>query len=270
MSDSAGTSDKSGASGDIQWRTAIADPHRPDDIVLRGYSLLELIAKLPFTSAAYLTLVGRLPTEPQRRMLEAILVTGIDHGISPSSSVSRIIAASGVPIQACIAGGLLTIGDIQGGATEQFARQMVAAVEANPGRSARELAATMVGEKLARKERVEGFGHPQHPEGDPRTAVLFQVARDAGIAGVYVELALAMEDELADRKGRRIPLNVDGAIGSTMLDAGFSWRHARPLGITSRSIGLAAHAIEEVERERGWRGIPLNTVRYDGAEDMRL
>lgn len=254
----------------IQWRTAIADPHRPNDIVVRGYSLLELIAGVPFTSAMYLTLVGELPTEAQGRMLDAILVSGIDHGISPSSSVSRIISASGVPLQACIAGGLLTIGDIQGGATEQFAHQLVDAVAANPDLTAAELGEKLIDEKLAGGERVDGFGHPQHPEGDPRVAVLFDVAREAGVAGIYIETALQMEDQLAKRKHRRIHLNIDGAIGSAMLDAGFSWRHARPLGITARSVGLAAHAIEEAVREKGWRGIPLDTVRYDGPEGKTL
>ena len=248
-----------------QWRTAIADPHG-DDVVVRGYNLGDLMESTDFVSTMYLVLTDNLPTPPQREMLNMMLVAVIDHGISPSSSVTRTVAASGVPLQACVASGLLTIGDIQGGAGEEFARGLADAVATNTHSSWDALADEIIAERRRAKRRIDGFGHPQHPEGDPRAPRLIGRAQSLGVAGDHVALALALEAALERSIGRRIAMNVDGALGSVMLDLGIGWRHARTLCITSRSVGLAAHAVEEVERERGWRGVPLDTVLYDGEQ----
>ncbi|PZF83345.1 citryl-CoA lyase [Jiangella anatolica] len=253
----------------IQWRTAVADPHTGDDVVIRGYSLLDLIDHVDFVSGIYLVLTGELPTEPRRRMLDTMLVSIVDHGISPSSAVARMISASGVPLQASVAGGLLTFGDIHGGAGEEFARflsETVAEVEAGPttpeGWTA--TAERIVTGHRAAKRRIPGYGHPQHPNGDPRAPRLVGTAARLGVAGPHVALALALEAAIERSGSRRIPMNIDGALGSIMLDIGLDWRHARAVCMIARTCGLAAHAVEETVRERGWRGIPFDTVDYDG------
>lgn len=249
----------------IQWRTAVADPHGGDDVLVRGYSLLELIDRVDFVAAMYLVFTGELPTPPRRRMLDALLVSVIDHGISPSSAVTRLISASGVPIQACVAGGLLTLGDVHGGAGEQFARFVGDTVREHGADAAwDEVAAGVVAGHRAARRRVPGYGHPQHPDGDPRAPRLVATARELGVAGPHVALAVALEQAVENASGRPIPMNIDGAIGSVALDIGLSWQHVRPLCLISRACGLSAHAVEETTRERAWRGIPFDTVAYDG------
>jgi citrate synthase len=254
----------------IQWHTAVADPHTGDDVVIRGYSLLGLIDHVDFVSGIYLVLAGELPSPAQRRMLDALLMAAIDHGISPSSAVTRMITASGVPIQASVAGGLLTLGDIHGGAGEEFAQFLTESVAADRGRDWSAVARDIVAAHRERKRRIPGYGHPQHPNGDPRAPRLVGIAQRLGVAGEHVALALALEAAIEERSGRRIAMNIDGALGSIMLDIGLHWRHARVLCMISRTCGLSAHAVEEAVRERGWRGIPFDTVSYDGPAPREL
>jgi citrate synthase/citryl-CoA lyase len=248
-----------------EWRTGITT-YSDKEIRVRGYSIVDLIEHVDFSSVIYLTMQGELPTENQAKVLNAVLVAVVDHGIAPSEMVTRFVAASGVPLQACVAGGLLTVGDIHGGAGEAFARMIQERIlEAKEGgKSVSDIAKEIVQEARAEKKRLDGFGHPMHPSGDPRAPILIEMAKRYEVAGSHVELAEALEDALAESRGRRIPLNADGATAAILSDLGFSWRYARPLLLVSRSAGLAAHAVEEIDRERGWRSVNKEGILYDG------
>jgi citrate synthase/citryl-CoA lyase len=132
------------------------------------------------------------------------------------------------------------------------------------GKTMKEKARDMVQKARAEKKRMDGFGHPMHPSGDPRAPKLFEMAKRYEVAGVHVELAEALEGALAESRGRRIPLNIDGASGSILSDLGLSWRFARPILLVSRIVGLASHAVEEINRERGWRSVDKDRIHYDG------
>lgn len=248
-----------------RWRTAIGHVE-PDRIVVRGYDLNDLIRHITFAEMIYLVLKGDLPTSAQARMIDALLVSVVEHGISPSSTIARFLSACGVPIQVSVAGGLLSFGDIHGGAGQAFARLLQDEVTAMrvSRRSVTEVAAAIVKDHRDRGDLIPGFGHPQHPSGDPRVPRLLEIADETGTSGEHVALARAIEEALASSVGRRIPMNVDGAIGAILSDLGFDWRLARVFMIVPRAAGLAAHALEEIDREGGWRQIPLTAVTYDG------
>jgi citrate synthase/citryl-CoA lyase len=243
------------------WRTAIAYADA-DCIVLRGHSLLDMIGKSTFAEAFLLAATGRTPTADQAFVLEAIMVAVIDHGIVPSSIVTRYLASCGTPLQSAVAGGVLAFGDTYGGAAQQLAQQMREAAAAWD--SAEVVATAVIDHCAIRRQVVPGYGHPLHPNGDPRAAALLEIARKRGIAGRYVETAMAIEKLLEQRKGRLIALNADGAIGAIALDLGIDWRLVRALIFVPRSAGLAVHAVEEMVRESGWRHTPEDQVHYDG------
>jgi citrate synthase len=247
------------------WRTAIAGPE-DDRILVRGYDLNELIGRLSFSEMLYLIQRGELATPGQARTIDALLVSVADHGISPSSTVTRFLSASGVPVQVAVAGGLMTFGDIHGGANEAGARVLQAGVaEARAqGIPLREAAERLVAQSRATRRPLDGFGHPQHPSGDPRVARLFEVAEVNGVAGDHIQFQKELAAALERATGRRIPINIDGAVASIISDLGFDHRYARAFMITARAVGLAAHALEEIDREGGWRQIPLSEVVYDG------
>lgn len=118
-------------------------------------------------------------------------------------------------------------------------------------------------------KRIDGFGHPQHPDGDPRTKVLFGLADAYGVAGDHIAMTRAVEQALARRARRLIPANIDSAIGAIALDLGLDWRLARALLVIPRTAGLFAHAHEEMMREPGWRQVPMDQIGYDGPAARR-
>ena len=248
-----------------KWRTAIAYGDR-HGVYLRGYDLKDLVRKLTFAQSVLLLAKGELPTEGEARVLDAIFVSALDHGIVPSSTVTRYLASAGSPLQAAVAGGVMAFGDIYGGASEALAKQL--ALHAGPVREGQETieeAANSLVRHFAEKgRRIPGYGHALHPDGDPRVPVLYGLADEAGVTDVHSRIAFAVEASIERSKGRRFPLNQDGAIAAVGLDLGLDWRVIRALAFIPRSAGLTVHAVEEMTRETGWRHVPDEEVTYDG------
>ncbi len=248
-----------------RWRTALAYGD-DDSVVIRGYSLGELVGKVSFAEAFLLLALGELPPPGHARTFEAMLVSVLDHGIVPSSIVTRYLASSGTPIQAAVAGGILSFGDTYGGACQQLAerlvhhRQLIA-----KGTQTEDAAAhAIVRHFFERGEKVPGYGHALHPEGDPRVPRLYAIADKNGVTGGYSRLAQAVEAELGRVKKRPLPMNQDGALAALGLDMGLDWQIVRALAFIPRSAGLAVHAVEEMKREDGWRHVPNDEIDYDG------
>jgi citrate synthase len=250
------------------WRSAISE-FTPDGVSVRGYDVLkELTGKIDFGAMVYLLLTGELPKGNEAKMINAVFVAVADHGISPSSTVTRFIQAAGVPIQCSVAAGVMMFGDIHGGAGQEFARNVQDLVKEaqSSGKSFDEVATSFI----AAHKRVDGFGHPQHPQGDPRTMLLFGLAEEYGVAGPHIAMTRAMEKALAERARRPIPANIDSAIGAIASDLGLDWRLARALLVIPRTAGLFAHAHEEMVREPGWRQVPSDQIDYDGPPTRTL
>jgi citrate synthase len=167
-------------------------------------------------------------------------------------------------LNAAVAAGILTIGDSHGGAIEACAKLLQEhAGEGDPERTA----ARVVAEAREAKRRLPGFGHRMHGT-DPRSVKLLEIAREDGLAGDHVALALAIEAELERQTGRRLPLNVDGAIAAVASEMGFDWRLGKGFFIVSRAAGLVAHAFEERAREKPMRKLADFTAVYDGPEPV--
>lgn len=248
------------------WRTAISN-FDDDTITIGGYRVRDLMKNLDFGGTLFVLYQQRIPSQQESRLLNALMISVVDHGIVAPSAVSRIVAASGVPLQACVAAGILTIGDVHGGAGEQVARRMREWVSEarQAGAALSDKAAEIVAGAKARKEIIEGYGHPLHPAGDERVDTMVEMAREMDLVGPHLELALAIEEQIQARAGRRIPLNVDGAMAAILMDLGFDWRLTRLFVFVPRAAGIAGHAVEETVRERGWRVVATHDdVDYDG------
>lgn len=257
------------ASTTDDWSTGIAEV-RDDDVVIRGHLLTTLIGQRSFGELAFLLVGGRLPTEGQAHVLEAIMVSVMEHGISPTTTVTRMMASYGNPIQVGIAAGLLTVGDHHGGAGEQIAgwlREAVASIESTGSDRAEridEKARSIVAGKRAAREPIEGFGHPHHSV-DPRVPVLLRISKEKGVYGDHCAMLESIETELEAALGRRIAINIDGVSAALLSDLGLDPRLARPLLMTPRTLSLAAHFIEEQDQGNKWRHVPGSQVTYTGA-----
>lgn len=264
-------------SGDAgQWATSIAEV-QGDDVLIRGYALSDLVGQVTFIDSIFLVHTGELPSVERRQMLDAIFVALIEHGISPSTIIARSLVSCGTPSQAAIAGGVLSIADWHGGSGEQLGEALAAVVAECHGLAGDELvvalrqrAADLVADYRSRKQRFEGFGHPQHPDGDPRGKLLFDVADGLGVTGPHVTLTRLLDEEIEVSMGRRLAVNVTGALAALLLDLGFSWRAIRGMVIAPRTAGLVAHVVEELDQGGRWRHVPADQVTYTGPAPRSL
>jgi citrate synthase len=253
------------------WKTAITKVE-PNKLLLRGYRIDELIGKISFSQAVFLVIKGELPSEKQAKMIDAMLVSSIDHGVTPPSCLSaRTIASTGAPLNAALAGGILAISKHHGGAIEDCMKMIQEAVsrKKDPNETAGEIAAILIKEYKGRNERLPGFGHRIHTR-DPRTIKLFQIASDLGIAGEHVRMTKAIEDAMEQENGKKLPINVDGAIAALLCEMNFPPELANAFFILARLPGLVAHVYEEQTKMRPMRYINPKDHEYDGFSERKL
>jgi citrate synthase len=220
-----------------------------DRIVVRGLDLTkDVLGKVSLGDFAFLELKGRLPTPQESIVFNALVVTLVEHGITPSAIAARL-TYFGAPeaLQAGVAAGILGMGDRFGGSIEQAAR-MVQEALASQGQDAdlREIARQVVSEHKAKKQVIGGLGHPIHKPIDPRTPKLFSLAAENGFSGRYVKLMELIGAEATASYGRDLPVNATGAIGAIASELDFSWRVCRGLAVMARAIGLVGHLQEEM------------------------
>jgi citrate synthase len=209
---------------DLGWSTV-------DRVVVRGKDLPnEILGHLNLGDMAFLELTGRTPTPKESKLFNAMVVTLVEHGVTPSAIVARLTYL-GAPeaLQAAVAGGLLGLGSVFVGSMEGAARILSDAV-AN-AKDAKTV--------LAENKRMPGLGHPIHKPIDPRTVRLFEIARETGHYGKYCKLI----EEIARTRG--ITLNATGAIGALACELGLDWKIVRGLGVMARAVGLVGHLLEE-------------------------
>jgi len=241
---------------------------------VRGYPLDEMMGRLGFAEAVYLLLMGELPTVAIGRMLNAVLVSSLDHGVTPPSTLAaRNVATTGAPLKDCVAAGILAFGPHHGGDIESCMRFLDSGLSlVRGGKSMQEAAEDIVAECVAEKAVPPGFGHRFHSR-DPRAARLFQMALELELEGEHVRMIRAVEralDRHKDEYGRPVPVNVDGAIAAICADLGFAYELGNAIFLISRLPGLIAHAHEERFREAPMRQIDPKDNKYDGARDRRL
>lgn len=256
---------------DSSWKTGITDIGQ-NRIRVRGYDIADIMGKLSYAETVYLLLKGELPSEAEAELMNAILVSSVDHGASPPSVLgTRAVVSGGNSLNAAIAGGILVIGDWHGGAIEQAAKHMQRFGEKldDTGSNAAEVATEMAAWLKEHKMRMPGFGHRIHTA-DPRTPRLFEIAEKHGFAGKHIALCKALEKVLSEKLGRPLPINVDGAIAAVISDMGFDWKLGKAFFIISRVPGLVAHAYEEMTRERPVRKLGPMPYEYDGPPDRKL
>lgn len=237
-----------------------------EKITLRGYAVEDLIGRLSFAEGIFLILCGEIPSAESARLFEAVLVSVIDHGVKPPSTIAAVTAAnSGAPLNAAAAAGILAINKHHGGAVEDAMLAISAAVlrqdegSLSPIEAAREI----VRQHQIDGRRVSGFGHRFHGV-DPRTARLFDVAANSDLAGRFVEQAKYIEQVLLEETGRNLPINADGAIAACLLELHFPSKLANGVFMIARIAGLVAHAVEEQERNAPMRTVDVEQYLYDG------
>jgi citrate synthase len=257
-----------------RWSSALTSIE-PNRILLRGYRLDELMGRVSFGDAIYLLLLGELPSPSIGRLVDAMLVSFIDHGGTPPSTLAaRNAATTGASIRGAVAAGVVAFGRHYGGDVLACrARLDEGLALARDGRTIAAAGAEMA-ERLvdAREIPPPGFGHRYHSI-DPRATRLLQLAHELEFDHRYTQFIRGLEHALSRHpalEGQPLPINVDGAVAAICGDLGLPPEVADALLLISRVPGLTAHVLEEQARETPMRAIDPIAHDYDGPSGRTL
>jgi citrate synthase len=199
-------------------------------------------------AANYLWMLsGEEASEDRVRAIEQYLILTIDHGFNASTFTARVIASTGADLAAAVTGAVGALsGPLHGGAPSR-------ALDMLDDIGTPERAEGWIRQAVARGDRIMGFGHRVYKTDDPRSLFLRDVARSLG--GSLVDFAEQTErtavDVLAELKpGRRLYTNVEFFAGVVMHTCGIPREMFTPTFASSRSIGWAAHVMEQAGDNR--------------------
>ena len=262
------------------WETSIVEVGR-NKLLIRGYRIEDLIGRLSYAEMVYLEIMGELPRKEVAGLLEAVLVATCDFGpFSPAIASARMAVTCGISFNSAVANGLNVLGDIHGGASEEAMRLFyhVVSQSKKESRAIADLIREACLDYQATGRHVPGFGHPIN-DNDPRVQRLLQLGDEAvrarAIDGIFIDAARTFESTLERVCGRRIPMNPDGAVAAIQCEVGLPAEVAKGLFGLSRSIGLVAHAYEELMAGSRLKGpcppdVMQKEFAYVGPPERRL
>jgi citrate synthase len=235
-----------------------------DKILVRGKDLCrELIGKMTFTEMMLFHLTGKQPTEQQVKIVDAVLVTIMEHGLTPSAIAARQ-TYFGAPeaLQGAVAAGILGVGTRFAGTSGDCAA-LLEEIVAAPDGPKKDAARAIVERYRKDRKPIPGYGHPVHKNGDPRVARLAEIASEAGVKGRYIEAMYLLGETINEITGKTLVINASAAMGAVMAEVDIPPAIMRGLVIVSRAAGLVGHLQEEMREPASphiWdlveRGVP--------------
>jgi citrate synthase len=226
-----------------------------DSITVYGVDLCkDIIGQRDLTDMLILALQERLPSAEESEMVTAMVVSVVEHGLTPSAIAARL-TYFGAPeaLQGALVAGLLGAGSRVLGSMETAAATLADAKAKvdTEGLSVRAAAEALFRERRAAGQSLPGLGHPVHRGGDPRVETLFGIARRCGFHGTACELIVETA-VVATEEGMRLPVNVTGAIAAIGVDMDLQPGILKGIGLVARCIGLLGHLREEMEHPIAW------------------
>jgi citrate synthase len=239
-----------------------------DRIFVRGYDLnQDLMGKITFAQMVYLMLVGRMPSAEEGRMIDTMLIVLVDHGMTTGALAARMTYHSAPEaLQGAVAAAILGAGSVHLGSSEYCAKMLHDALPPQSRETDLDpIARKAVEKRLDAKQLIPGIGHGIHTEGDPRAETLFKVAQETKVYGRYCDLLRKIGKLAEERVGRRLPVNVTGAIAAISMDMGLPWQMSKSCAILGRALGGIAHVGEEVRRPiaRGISNLVRSNLQYE-------
>lgn len=236
------------------WETEIIDM-APGKIRFRGTPVEDLIGNVSFAQMIWLMTRGTLPSQAEATLLECALVAAVDHGPqAPSIATARMAVTCGLGLNGAMASAVNMLDDVHGGAGEQAVELYTWIDEAVlAGQDLGQASGQMIDRWQAERSKyVPGFGHRFHKPVDPRAPRLLHLVDEAAKAGTvsgrFAAIGRALQDTLNTRKGKPVPMNIDGASAVIFAELGFAGPLARGLFCLSRSVGVMAHAWEQMNQ----------------------
>ena len=230
----------------------------PDRITVAGRDLPgDIMGRLSLTELAFLLVTRREPSAGERRILDAVLVSLADHGLTPSALAARL-TYTGAPeaTQAAVAAGLLGAGSVFLGPAGDTAHFLADALEEHGEQGTDEASLRRIAEIAVEAQRqaaglVPGLGHPVHRAEDPRVPRLYGLAAEEGALGPHLRLLALVAAVHEEATGRHLPINGAGAGGAALADVGVPPGSVRGFVLIARTAGLVGQLAEEAQHPIG-------------------
>jgi citrate synthase len=193
-------------------------------------------------------LTGERPGALATRAFDVALILHADHELNASTFAARVAAATLTDLHSTIVGAIGALkGPLHGGANADVMRMLLEiGATASP-----EKAEEVVRAKLARKEKIAGFGHRVYHTEDPRATHLRQMSRDLGErAGQPIWFELSQRIEAVVKAEKKLNPNVDFYSASTYYVLGIPIDLFTPIFAVSRVSGWTAHVLEQYANNR--------------------
>jgi citrate synthase len=217
----------------------------------RGLPVVSPRKDLSFAANFLYMLNGKEPTATMVRAFDACMILHADHGLNNSTFTARVIASTTSDMYSAITGAVGSLrGPLHGGANEDVMKMLnqIASVDA---------AGPFIQDKLARKDKIAGFGHRVYKAYDPRATYLKtlakQLAQDTGNMDLYEKSTRIEEVMLREKAAKGIYPNVDFYSATTYHCIGLQLDLFTPMFALSRIAGWAGHVIEQLSDNRLYR-----------------
>jgi citrate synthase len=193
-------------------------------------------------------LTGERPGGLETRAFDVALILHADHELNASTFAARVAAATLTDIHSAIVAAIGTLkGPLHGGANADVMRMLL---EIGPT-AGLDKAEDVVRTKLARKEKVPGFGHRVYHTEDPRATHLRQMSRDLGQrTGESIWFEMSQRIEALVKSEKNLNANVDFYSASTYHALGIDVDLFTPIFAVSRISGWTAHVLEQFSNNR--------------------
>lgn len=243
----------------LQFHTRVSGQHEGIHY-LRQWPLADLVGTTSFAAAVFMMITGQKPSAGQEKLLNALLVASMDHGVSPASGfVPRVVTSTGNNMVHSLAAGILALGPYHGCAIEDAAKVFV--------QVRKDGLVSLDATHFEPKQRILGFGHPHYKEIDPRAEQLFGLAREEGLAGEHQRIAYDVQKTIYEKLGKHLVINIDGAIAALLLDIGFPPEAGNGLFALARTGGMIAHILEE-QQEKPVRRIDEHDITFEVPQEQ--
>ena len=193
-------------------------------------------------------LTGDRPGRLAIRAFDVALILHADHELNASTFAARVAAATLTDLHSTIVGAIGALkGPLHGGANADVMRLLLEIGPDGPVEKAEEV----VRAKLARKEKIPGFGHRVYHTEDPRATHLRQMSKElTAKAGQPMWYEMSQRIEALVKADKKLNPNVDFYSATTYHALGIPIDLFTPIFAVSRVSGWTAHVLEQYANNR--------------------
>jgi citrate synthase len=193
-------------------------------------------------------LTGDRPHATAVKAMDIALILHADHELNASTFAARVAAATLTDVHSAIVAGIGTLkGPLHGGANAEVMKMLI---EIGQDASADRIDDYIRG-KLARKEKISGFGHRVYRTEDPRATHLRRMSKELGQrVGNTKWFEMSERVESIVRGEKKLYPNVDFYSASTYYTMGIAIDLYTPIFAVSRISGWTAHVLEQYANNR--------------------